>query len=545
MKKFGKFEKRPEAAQKKEPNVKSALLQTYMVSLLCLVLCVTMFFGTSYAWFTSEVTNEGNEIYIGTLDVGLFKQNGEDLSDNDNKLFDGSIRWEPGFTALETIKVVNEGDLAFKYVLSFVDGKAVKVKSNEDVTATISDIAKYFDVWVYDHYHNKNKTNVTPNPGSYEAITAENSGWTSVGTLEDVLNGNVVLEGKMLTVRGAVDTTAANAGTTDGVATEDTYTIALHMREDATSEVMGHKISLNAKLIAYQLASEKDSMGQTGYDHLVTTEADLKEAFEAGGNVTLLGNVTMTEGVTVPAGKVVNLDLNGYALRGNCKASQGYLIMVNNGATLNVSDGSSAKTGRITYAKGTSDTGWAIDLEGKLNLYSGTIELTGQNWNIGYAVDVRPNAWGTNYTEGTVFHMYGGKVISSDGAIRVASSSSDAYGNIVASFIMDGGEIEAEWDGIFIQQSNAAYDTLNVTINGGKITSAALAPIRFYAPVATSVNAGTEKPMTLTISGGELSVNGTPDASRTWYVYGKIVIAGGISETDLEKYTKITLPATP
>ena len=103
MKKFGKFEKRPEAAQKKQPNVKSALLQTYMVSLLSLVLCVTMFFGTSYAWFTSEVTNQGNEIYIGTLDVGLFKQNGtnwDSLSADGKKLFDGSIRWEPGFTAL-------------------------------------------------------------------------------------------------------------------------------------------------------------------------------------------------------------------------------------------------------------------------------------------------------------------------------------------------------------------------------------------------------------------------------------------------------------
>ena len=32
-----------------------------MKKMLCMVLCVTMFFGTSYAWFTSEVNNEGNE----------------------------------------------------------------------------------------------------------------------------------------------------------------------------------------------------------------------------------------------------------------------------------------------------------------------------------------------------------------------------------------------------------------------------------------------------------------------------------------------------
>ena len=108
MKKYGKYEKRPEAAPVKQPKVKNMLLQTYFTSLLCLVLCVTMFMGTSYAWFTSEVNNTGNEIYIGTLDVGLFAgDNGEkDLSKAENKLFDSDIRWEPGYTALETIKVL-------------------------------------------------------------------------------------------------------------------------------------------------------------------------------------------------------------------------------------------------------------------------------------------------------------------------------------------------------------------------------------------------------------------------------------------------------
>ena len=75
MKKYGKYEKRPEPkviakspAKKadKQPKVKSMLLQTYFTSLLCLILCVTMFFGTSYAWFTSEVNNSANETYVGT-----------------------------------------------------------------------------------------------------------------------------------------------------------------------------------------------------------------------------------------------------------------------------------------------------------------------------------------------------------------------------------------------------------------------------------------------------------------------------------------------
>lgn len=273
---------------------------------------------------------------------------------------------------------------------------------------------------------------------------------------------------------------------------------------------------------------------------VVSNATGLKAALTNGADeIKLCANIDMGSEKLTVAQDVV-LELNGYVLSGTCNAGQGHLIMVNNGAALDIKDRSITKTGKITYAQGSNNVGWAIDLEGELNLYSGTIELTGESWSIGYCVDVRPNAWGSNYTEDTVFHMYGGKIVSSDGAIRVASSSSDTYGNIVASFIMDGGEIDAAWDGIFVQQSNAAYDTLNVTINNGTVTSA-LSPIRVYGPAATSVNAGTEKPMTITVNGGDLVMNGTPDESRVWHTLGKIVIGGGMTLEELNQYTTITI----
>ena len=65
MKKIGRFE-RPLAtaapAKKAKTELRNMLLRTYLTSLLSLVICVTLFFGTSYAWFTSEVSNKGNEI---------------------------------------------------------------------------------------------------------------------------------------------------------------------------------------------------------------------------------------------------------------------------------------------------------------------------------------------------------------------------------------------------------------------------------------------------------------------------------------------------
>lgn len=326
MKKYGKYEKRPEAAPVKQPKVKSALLQTYFTSLLCMVLCVTMFFGTSYAWFTSEVNNAGNEIYIGTLDVELEKKVGEEwkslseLADgvNTTQLFDSNIRWEPGYTALETIKVVNEGDLAFKYVLNFTDGKA---QNADNTDAVLADVAKYFDVWVYDHLANESKEGVVAAPDSYTALTAENSGWIPAGSLDELLAGKAVLDGVMVTVRQddkADDPTTPNK-TDDGVATEDTYTIALHMKEEADSAVMGQRISLNVKLVAYQMASEseKDGFGNQNYDSNVTAASDaasLQSALSKGGNIQLITDMeiknkedraTMDGGVLYGNGKVI------------------------------------------------------------------------------------------------------------------------------------------------------------------------------------------------------------------------------------------------
>ena len=218
-------------APKKEPEVKNIMLQTYFTSLLALVLCVAMFFGTTYAWFTSEVTDVGNEIYIGTLSASLHKQNKQSVGEDDkyldlareaNKLFDDTIRWEPGYTMLETIQIRNEGDLAFNYVLNFTDGKLA------DATANMADIAKYFDVWVYSHQSNQN----APAPTSYREITATDSGWVNAGNLNELLEGKQVLAGTMSQVRLNKDSTEiANAGTTDGAPAVHTFTLALHMNE--------------------------------------------------------------------------------------------------------------------------------------------------------------------------------------------------------------------------------------------------------------------------------------------------------------------------
>lgn len=302
--------KRAAEAVKKPPEVKNVLLQTYFTSLLCLVLCVSMFLGTSYAWFTSEVDNNANEIYIGTLDVELEKRSGEKWDSlsavQDGKstasLFDGSIFWEPGYTTLETIRVVNEGNLAFKYVLSFTEGTVEPDEAIAPEQAVgLEAVAAYFDVWVFDHAQEGGNTA----PASYAELTAAESGWVHAGTLDRILAGKTVLEGKM-------DAPAAAAQETEGQAekTGDTYTIALHMNDAADAAVMGHKISLNVKLIAYQSTSETDGFGTGAYDDGITAVSELETLQAAlaaeGVNILLAGDVeigdaaerlTMTGGI--------------------------------------------------------------------------------------------------------------------------------------------------------------------------------------------------------------------------------------------------------
>ena len=320
MKKYGRYEKRPEDVPEKQPKVKSVLLQTYLTSLLCMVLCVTMFFGTTYAWFTSEVQNTGNEIYIGTLDVGLYDGENKDLAGAD-PLFDGGIRWEPGYTALETIQVVNEGDLAFNYALTFTEGKLNDVPAEASAMAAVAD---WFEVWVYAVQADAAFTK----PESYKAMSAKDSGWELAGTLTEILNGKNVLLGAMEAVRDESTAETSKNTTIDGTDTTHTYMIALHMKEDAQNSeentLMNKKISLNVKLTAYQRAKEPDDIGST-YDQMVLTANELKAALANGGTVVLADSIelrtaeeraSMNGGVLDGNGKTITYagdKVNGYS----------------------------------------------------------------------------------------------------------------------------------------------------------------------------------------------------------------------------------------
>lgn len=454
MKKFGKYEIRPAGVSEEKPQVKGVLLQTYFTSLVSLVLCVTMFFGTTYAWFTSEVGNVGNEIYIGTLDVELKKAQKDgswaSLSELENdanktKLFDNTRVWEPGYTALETVKVINEGDLAFKYVLSFRDGTA---KDAAGVDVQPAEITKYFDVWVYNYADHEN---TPPTLTTYNAITQENSGWVYSGSLDQLLAGKVVLEGTVAAPEKTqtVAATEATAATQPAVEAANTHMIALHMKEDADQGIMSHRISLNVKLVAYQKSSESDDLGNQDYDQLVATEADLREAFQKGGNVTLVENVVLTQGVSVPADKTVVLNLNGKTISQEMECTGNY-AMISNKGNLTITG-----EGKISFkdtSAGDPSFGWGsytIRNEGKLTVENGTIEHLGQQ-----------------NTKTEVKHMYCALYqYSGSTTINGGKISTPTYRSVrlwKGDMTINGGEFEGQ---VWVQ---AVDNSAALTINGGK-----------------------------------------------------------------------------
>ena len=95
---------------------------------------------------------------------------------------------------------------------------------------------------------------------------------------------------------------------------------------------------------------------------------------------------------------------------------------------------------------------------------------------------------------------------------------------------MMGGEIQAAYDGIFIQQSNTVYDVLNVNISGGKITSE-MYPVRLYGPVATGKVGTADVVEKINITGGVIVPYKAE--GKTTLLEDLIYIAGGVTAETL------------
>lgn len=231
--------------------------RSLFTSVVSLTLCFVMLIGTTFAWFTDSAVSANNIITTGNLDVAMYwSENNTDWNNAEGlgaKAVFEYDNWEPGYTEVRYIKVANEGDLSFKYLM-FINP-----------TGVVGELADVIDV-SYDI--------VTGNDGFTAPTTMYNMGsLRKIGTLSEVISEEVEIPGGVLLPSGK-----SSDGCYSG---EVVYCVAFHMQEEAGNEYMGKSIgdSFGINLHATQYTYESDSFG-TGYD--TNAEWPEKPVYDSG-----------------------------------------------------------------------------------------------------------------------------------------------------------------------------------------------------------------------------------------------------------------------
>lgn len=261
--------------------------QALFHSIVALILCCSMLVGTTFAWFTDEVTSGVNKIQAGNLDIELEYLDGGDWKPvkSDKSVFPEGILWEPGHTEVVYLRIVNKGNLALKYQLGIgVEGETLSVTESGEVIQ----LSKYIHFGAVDGV----SVPFADRDAARAAVTeskALTAGYTKTGTM---------------------------------TATNETAYMALvvYMPESVGNEANhatgadAPSIDLGIRLLATQLNSEMDSFGSE-YDvnaqwpvqnGIWTTSAPVSVSNGTVSTETTVGGANDLFTAKVPAGVKVN-----------------------------------------------------------------------------------------------------------------------------------------------------------------------------------------------------------------------------------------------
>ncbi len=117
------------------------------VSILSMLLCVVVFIGSTFAWFTDSASTGVNTITAGNLDLKLEVTTDKGATWNEvstgTKLFDDSAKWEPGHVEVAYLRITNAGNLAFKYALTVDVANEVPGENEDGDEIKLSRILKF------------------------------------------------------------------------------------------------------------------------------------------------------------------------------------------------------------------------------------------------------------------------------------------------------------------------------------------------------------------------------------------------------------------
>ena len=262
--------------------------KSLITSGLALLVSFALLAGTTFAWFTDSVTNQGNKIQAGNLAVDLLmdkEQNGTyvSIAEEDGAIFDADengngYNWEPGMTQIVYLGVQNKGTLALNYnfILDVTDAGLVGSLEYAALNGTRAADMQGITTWE-------------------EVVDKATSDMPTTGGVGDVVAGNTTFApGRVL----EPEETAY-------------FAMAVHMKEDADNDYQNGSITIDVNLIAKQAMSETDGFGSNQYDkdaEYDTTSAEVQEAIknlQAGDTLSLaagsfdLGGVTIPDDVTI------------------------------------------------------------------------------------------------------------------------------------------------------------------------------------------------------------------------------------------------------
>lgn len=483
MKRFGKQENAPEPKVKKD----NSLLRTYLSSVVSLALCATMFLGTTMAWFTDTVGNQGNKIMVGNLSVKLELKTGDGVNDYldlgegaglTTPIFGATklsstedLRWVPGHLEVRTLRVTNNGDVDFNYSLDaeMRDANGAYVPRDTSIDPNNENdpynLADHFLV-----YYRVDDA-AQPQPTTVTEIRNDTANWKMVSnsntpTVADATLSKVFQESAICS--GSLEKKPAEGTATPHI---EYITVAIYMKEDTPSNFAGK----NLENIYISMTAS-----QQGNVTIVNNAFELQHEMTKNGNTIVLGNdivVPDSMVLAVENTESITLNLNNKTLKTNTEARTEPLFDVKGTLHLNY---------------GTVEAHKVIaNMDGFLCINGGTYK----------------SAAGTAFTLGTngQFTVNGG-IINAVTLVESTSIEPDAVN-------INGGTITVT---TLIEKSNGGNGKVN--IEGGIISSHAV----------TGAEAGN-----IIISGGKLiglsTVSGL-EGNRVIFNSGTINITGGTFE---------------
>ena len=325
-----------------------------ITSALAILMCVAMLIGTTFAWFTDTASTGVNKIQAGNLDVKLMystdMQTWKEATDQ-TKLFDDNALWEPGYTQVVYLKIVNAGNLALKYEAGF--SKNYTSNRGKNVNS---------DWYRVDNYLKIGTAETATKFANREDV------WSAIAATEKTLAKDVMLTDGWITLKAGESSKP--------------FAVAIYMPTSVGNEANASRnrpssvSGLGIEVRATQATVESDSFG-TDYD--ANTATVLKRVEYTEGEHTVTGNIqangtsgaihgTGTAKITVDATTVYGTYVSNYAMA-VCASSRSEII-IKGGEFANQAPAGSALS--LIYAEDNA----------KITIEGGTFKCVSPAWTL-------------------------------------------------------------------------------------------------------------------------------------------------------------------